>query len=255
MNEYVISEKVDNYFGKRILDLTRGVSFSTKMDSHLEKKSNEAQALAVCRLIMGDVSRGLKRGDAPDLQNVEKRLGIEVVSSHSETYRRVETLEWKYREELKKKKNNAQKIKSEIEKNDGFKVLGNQVSYPMNPTDEKNVLLKNILKKSAKIKEYRLNGFDRMGLFVWLLSSIVTELITETAPELEMFLKEAKPFFIDSFDFVIIQRSYQTIAFNSNFDLIGTYRIPEEYYIRLPYLGRMVAEGMIKDEDLFGDDA
>lgn len=241
----------DEQYGEKLLQITSGVCFTSRMKKELSKLSFEYQALAVLRLVFGEKIIGFTRDDAPDLQNRATKTGIEVVTSHKEQLHRVENYE-KILLDYRKSglHEDAERIKNLIMDKEQFRMIGDTVLYPANPNIETNTFLNAVYAKTKKINEYKAKGFVWIGLFVWHLSPIVGDMIKDLPTEWSSLLKDADCFFESKFDFIIVTAENRVILFGSNYEA-QTIEIPKNIFSILPTLGRMAAEGMIENDIWF----
>ena len=241
---------LDESYGEMIMKRTDSIRFSQKMSREMEKHSCEYQALAILKLVLGEKRKGFIKADSPDLQNINTREGIEVVTSFPESFRYVRNKENELSEALNKGDyNNVNKIEKKLSEVSWVKRIENSILYPANDSIESSVILNTIIKKSNKILDYKVNGFDTIGLFVWHLSPVATEFYNNIAEEWGSLLKEAECYYINKFDFIIITVENMILYYDKDFVCKDTIKLPFIYSSILPVLGRMAAEGMISDDD------
>lgn len=242
---------INRVFAEKIMQRTSNISFSTRMDTHLSKLSYEYQALAIIKLVFGKELNGFIKKESPDLQNLITCTGIEVVTSFPESNYRTRVLERRMQDEHKNGNDDKVKaLKKQIETKEGFKVSSTyQVLYPMSHITEEETLFNAVFQKTKKINQYKNKGFHKIGLFVWILSPVVTDLFNDLQKDLGELLKEGSAYFDQQFDFTIISAERYVLYFNQYFDCKNLVEIPYILRCRLPTFGRMAAEGLIADDD------
>lgn len=139
--------------------------FTKPLDSYLFAKYDEQMALLILQHCYPGTYSSLCLSDAPDLQDIDKSIGIEVTRMISQSEAQIEGEYTKYCFG-KKGETETQLCRQKIEKNGG-KVNEYSVTFPTKTSkDEKNDLQNAIRSKMAKLDDYRKSGFRSLGLFV-----------------------------------------------------------------------------------------
>lgn len=151
-----------------INDKVRNKVWTERIDSKLDTKSWENQALAILKYFFPVVFADLYSSDAPDIQDRRMVWGIEVVRVGSEEESRLLGEIYQYyngKEDHDETK--AEKYKVKILRDGGSFTNEGGVEVPLTSSSiEKSEFKDAMLKKLAKLPEYKEKGFAHMGLFM-----------------------------------------------------------------------------------------
>lgn len=234
-----------------LTDRIRNKWFDEPLDTQLWKTYYEYTALATLRFCYGDMYQHLHHADAPDLQDLVHSVGIEVVNSISAAEAQAEGEMLKY-PTLRTEKQKAKSKKKIEEYMDDFDEYG--TLYPDrflgHEWKEMTSAFQHKLKKVAKYQE---NGFEKLGLLIYHPQFIFPETEEKFAAWLVDAAKDSDAQDAQ-FDFVYILPQYSRC--NSGilyYDFIsgeaGSVKVSHEDMRALHTLGRMTAEGEIKEDD------
>lgn len=147
-------------------DLVKKKEFSTSINSGIQKHSQEYKVLAILRYLYPQKFSTMINGEAPDLQDNENGVGIEVVSAAQENDMRAS----RAFSELHQTKGGDNEKSEERIRASGYKfvpVQGKKVGISTTGTSdsEKVLVQKIVLKKAGKIQQYKKN-FRKVGLAI-----------------------------------------------------------------------------------------
>ena len=224
----LITKEIRN---KTIWDYSMPLSFEQV------KHYQEYFALAVLRYTMPEKYNDYQKVDAPDLQCIDRKSGVEVTSATAENEAAISGDFVKYR--ITKDNAKRSKLKQKIELNGG-KLEQFGISYPVKTgIMEYRVVRDAILQKNKKLPKYIAAGFDNLELFVnyagvfgpWSEEKI-RELIEETREK-------------QTFDAVYICSSCVLIKYQYSNESLQIIPIPREDYEALGRIARMTVTGEI----------
>lgn len=145
--------------------------FDKPLSRRKHKDYNEELALLILKQYFPGQFSNLTKKDAPDLQDINGRIGIEVVEAIEMkkaeidgvfSNRRIDNLSITY-----------EKCKEIIEKNGG-ELDEYGITYPVTTNlDEKAIIQEAIQKKIKKYSEYKEKGFEELSLFVLFYEPII----------------------------------------------------------------------------------
>lgn len=132
---------------------------------------NEELALLILKQCFPEQFSNLIRKDAPDLQDRDGIMGIEVVEAIEKKKAEIDGVFSNRR--IDNSSISYEKCKEIIEKNGG-ELDEYGITYPViTNIDEKNIIQNAIRKKIKKYKEYKAKGFEELSLFVLFNEPIV----------------------------------------------------------------------------------
>ena len=219
-------------------DLVKKKEFSTSINSGIQKRSQEYKVLAILRYLYPQKFSTMINGEAPDLQDNENGVGIEVVSAAQENDMRAS----RAFSELKGRDN--EKSEERIRAS-GYKfvpVQGKKVGISTTGTSdsEKVLVQKIVLKKAGKIQRYKKN-FRKVGLAI-LFSETPTSYAEDHCLE---WVTEVLNNFQDSFDFVYVLSHRFCIYYEIQKNVSEKRCFTENVYKSLSTIARMTAEGQL----------
>lgn len=222
-----------------IPDDVRNYQVTNGICPELKKKSEEYYALAVLKYCDKLRFLSLHKAESPDLQDDNGILGIEVTNAESPRDQQINGESIKYRH-----------AKTEEEKEKSLRIIrrngGDQnaycTTYPAG-TDTKE--LKNIQnayrKKLKKLNTYREKCFE-VGLLIQIDVPIC---VLGDIQWGDLLYQENE----NGFDFVVLLHWSGIDMYEMNTGKYSSLRIEHEDMIALKKLGRMAAEGIVKDDD------
>ena len=220
-------------------DDIRYYEVTSALPTELMKTAREYKALAILKYSFPERFSKLYKSEAPDLQESDGSLAVEVTWGGSQRDEQISGESLKYSHAMTKaeKERILQKIR---------KIGGNRdeisTSYPVGTSegDKKNVI-RAFKKKLKKVDKYR-QSFQRMGLAI--LMDIPLFLFDD--PQWGKWLSDING---DSFDFVALIHWSGVDLYDFKTGEYLNQRISREDMDALKRLGRMAAEGIIKDDD------
>ena len=135
-------------------DRIRNRHFGCVLDSHFWKTSNEYTALACLKYCFGEKYRHLRKAEAPDLQDAENSVAIEVTDSV--TPNDAQTIgEFTKLSQVNSEKQ-KEKCREKISRN-GARLLGDgMMACPSRgPETERHEIINTFVQKLSKISKYR----------------------------------------------------------------------------------------------------
>lgn len=227
-------------------------TFNKPLDTHLCKTADEYTALATLKFCYGEKYKYLRHADAPDLQDVVNGIGIEVVNSISRQEARANGEMIKYytlptREQKEKCK---KKIEEYMDEFDEHGALGPDRFL----AHEKEEIVSAFVHKLEKVPKYSVNGFKKLGLLIYHPQCI----FPETEALFASWRADIKKESCAKFDFVYILPNYSRcnrgiLYYDFASGEVSSVKIAPEDRHTLSVLGRMAAEGEIKDNDPIWD--
>ena len=203
------------------------------------KTSREYYALATLKFAFPEQFSELFKGESPDLQDVNRKVGVEVTwgGSPRDEIINGESLKLTRARSDKEREKCLQKIRQNGGDRDGY-----STSYPISTSDYDKIHIQNVLiKKLNKINSYRVH-FKRIGLAIL----IEIPLFFFEDPKWGDWLSQINK---DGFDFVAILHWSGVDMYDFKTGLYNSQKIDRGDMDALKKLGRMAAEGIIKDDD------
>lgn len=241
--KYVI-RKGRSYYGIRgnkmhLRDEIRNYKVTTALSPELIKTSREYKALAVLKYSFPERFSKLQKSEAPDLQEPDGELAVEVTWGGSPRDALISGESVKYSHA--KTKAEKERIRRKIRKNGGDRD-DISTSYPVGTSggDKKNVI-EAFRKKLKKVDNYR-QSFLRIGLAI--IIDIPLFLIDDS--DWGNWLSDINN---DRFEFVALIHWSGVDIYDFKTGEYSKQRISREDMDALKRLGRMAAEGKIKDDD------
>ena len=225
-------------------DGIRNRHFGCVLDSHFWKTSNEYTALACLKYCFGEKYRYLRKAEAPDLQDAENSVAIEVTDSVTPNDAQI------IGEFTKLSQVNSEKQKEKCRKKiiqNGARLLsdGMIAGKSRGPETERHEIINAFVQKLSKISKYRKMGFANIGLLIYHEKPAFPETI-DNFPE---WLIDAQKDCADKYDFVYILHVEGLLFYDFANREKSEIIIPHEDRLALGKLGRMAAEGEVKDDD------
>ena len=225
-------------------DRIRNRHFGCDLDSHFWKTSNEYTALACLKYCFGEKYRHLRKAEAPDLQDAENSVAIEVTDSVTPNYAQI-IGEFTKLSQVNSEKQ-KEKCREKISRN-GARLLGDGMIawQSRGPETERHEIINAFVQKLSKISKYRKMGFANIGLLIYHEKPAFPETI-DNFPE---WLIDAQKDCADKYDFVYILHVEGLLFYDFASGEKSKVEIPREDRLALGKLGRMAAEGEVKDDD------
>lgn len=220
-------------------DDIRNYEVTTALSPKLIKTSREYKVLAILKYSFPERFSKLQKSEAPDLQEPDGELAVEVTWGGSPRDGLISGESVKYSHA--KTKDEKDKIRQKIQKNGGDR---NDIStnYPVGTSEgDKKSVIEAFRKKLKKVDNYR-QSFLRIGLAI--IIDIPLFLIDD--PDWGNWLSDINN---SSFDFVALIHWSGVDIFDFKTGEYSKQRICREDMDALKRLGRMTAEGKIKDDD------
>jgi len=220
-------------------DDIRNYEFTSKLPKEVIKTSREYVALAILKYSFSEYFSKLHKAEAPDLQDDNGNLAVEVTWGGSPQNERISGESLKY--SLAKTEDEKEKSLQIIRKNGGDR-NAISTSYPVGTSeDDKKNVIEVFRKKLKKVDNYR-QSFRRVGLAI----IIDIPMFFFDDPQWGRWLSDINN---DSFAFVAIIHWSGVDIYDFKTGKYSEQRINREDMDALKRLGRMAAEGIIRDDD------
>lgn len=225
-------------------DRIRNRHFGCDLDSHFWKTSNEYTALACLKYCFGEKYRHLRKAEAPDLQDAENSVAIEVTDSITPNDAQI-IGEFTKLSQVNSEKQ-KEKCREKIIQNGACLLSDGMIAWQSRgPETERHEIINAFVQKLSKISKYRKMGFANIGLLIYHEKPAFPETI-DNFPE---WLIDAQKGHADKYDFVYILHVEGLIFYDFANREKSEIIIPHEDRLALGNLGRMAAEGEVKDDD------
>ena len=213
------------------------MDFPVPLPSEQIKHFHEFFALAVLRYYQPTVFNDYHKVDAPDLQSVDKKHGVEVTCATSKEDAVVSGNYLSYR-----KADNDSK-RAQLEENilkHGGKIEQNGITYPVKDSSmERKTICEAINKKNEKLIEYKENGFETLSLFVYYEEPLCP--LTET--QVRHLFEETKGH--QTYETVYLCAPSVLIVYNYPREELLILPIPREDFDSLGVIARMTVDGLL----------
>ena len=210
--------------------------FTTPLNSELHKYYYEFRA---CKLFEYCYPERVKLicSDKPDLQAVDKILGIEVAEAIL-TQDAIVSGEFTKYEFGKKNEKDRKRCIQKIQKSGG-KVNELYLSFPSHTLNDELENYKDIIsKKMRKLPQYRLQGYSRMGLFI-VCSSIPIPFRIETLRDLFTTAQQAGT---DKFDYIWLGYPCAVLFYEESTKQIIIHKVDPQTYDEIAINARLEVE-------------
>lgn len=225
-------------------DRIRNRHFGYVLDSHFWKTSNEYTALASLKYCFGEKYRHLRNAEAPDLQDVENSVAIEVTDSVTPNDAQIIGEFTKLSQVITEEQ--KEKCRKKIIQNGACLLSDGMMAWQSRgPETEKREIINAFVQKLSKISEYRKMGFANIGLLIYHEKPA----FSETIDNFPKWLIDAQKDCADKYDFVYILHVRGLLFYDFASGEKSEVVIPREDRLALGNLGRMAAEGEVKDDD------
>lgn len=211
--------------------------FKEPLDPKVTKHYNEYFALAVLRYFYSAKYSDFYKAEAPDIQSIDGKSGVEVTLATNET---IASIDGDYaKSRLCGNETKKQKYMKKCERaGASFDSIG--LTYPVQTGKQDEDAIRNVIeKKRAKLDSYRKQGFERMELFIRFAG----------IPAIG-----SKQTFVD---LLSAANGYETIYFTAPSCLMAyrfsdgsftSIKIPREDYEALGLIARLTVDGSIKPD-------
>lgn len=225
-------------------DEIRNRDFDDVLDSHLWKTSNEYTALACLKYCFREKYRHLRKAEAPDLQDIESSVAIEVTDSVTPNDAQI-IGEFTKLSQVNSEKQ-KEKCREKIIQNGACLLSDGMMAWQSRgPETEKREIINAFVQKLSKISKYRKMGFANIGLLIYHEKPA----FSETIDNFPQWLIDAQKDWADKYDFVYILHVEGLLFYDFANREKSEIIIPHEDKYALGNLGRMAAEGEVKDDD------
>ena len=226
------------------LNDVRDIPSRCVLDSHLWKRCIEYTALASLKYCFSDKYRHLRKAEAPDLQDHENSVAIEVTNSVTPTDAQIigEFTKLSQVSTEAQKEKCRQKISQKGAKLicDGFMAWNFR-----SPETGINEIVNAFVRKLNKVSIYRQSGFEKIGLLI----NHENPVFSEEVANYSKILMDAQKDYADKYDFVYILHIEGLLFYDFASGEKSEIVISREDRFALGNLGRMAAEGKVKDDD------
>ena len=227
-----------------LTDRIKNRSYSKSLDSHLWKTYQEFLCLAVLKYVFGNEFQSFHHADAPDLQDQNNRVGIEVTQAIEPKDAQTSGEHIRFFES--DNKNVRAKSRSKIESNGGM-LFENGVLVTKTKTAKEieDTIVGAYTRKCAMIPEYQKNGFHTLGLCIYHQEHLSSDIQKQCFS----WLKDARNESTPQYNFAIIVHFMGVMIFDFIIGEMKSYEIEEDVMDTLGVLARMTAEGEVKEDD------
>ena len=225
------------------LDLTdeiRNYEVKNALSSELIKLSEEYYTLAVLKYCLPQQFAKLHKSESPDLQDEDTSLGVEVTVAISPRDQQIsgESLKYSHAKTDAEREKALRKIRQKGGNREGF-----ITSYPVGTADSDKKNVQNVYaKKLKKLKAYR-EKCSRIGIAIRM---DIPLFFFEGFLDWGEWLPRTGE---DDFDFVALLHWSGMDMYETKTKKYAHFRIERADMDALKRLGRMAAEGRIKDND------
>lgn len=203
------------------------------LTSRFRKKYVETLALGILQYCYKEKYAGYEVHDAPDISDGNKLIGIEVTEAVSDEQAQIEGEFVKYR--LESRTEEKERRKRIIEEN-GASVNQLGLTYPVkNGDDEKQIFQNAIRKKMEKLKSYRTQGYQKVGLFVFYDEPPIPVKLED----LKDYFDEVMNGYNDKYDIIYFVHSFGLIEYDILTDEVQVRPIERSIYNKLRYDARV----------------
>ncbi|GEM_PF-1264893 len=207
--------------------------FEKPLTSRFRKKYVETLALGILQYCYKEKYDGFEVHDAPDISDGNKLIGIEVTEAVSDEQAQIQGEFVKYR--LESRTEEKERRKRIIEEN-GASVNQLGLTYPVkNGDDEKQIFQNAIRKKMEKLESYRIQGYQKVGLYVFYDEPPIPVKLEE----LKDYFDEAMNGYNDKYDIIYFVHSFGLIEYDVLTDEVQVIPIERSIYNKLRYDARV----------------
>ena len=210
--------------------------FEKPLTSRFRKKYVETLALGILQYCYKEKYDGFEVHDSPDISDGNKLIGIEVTEAVSDEQAQIKGEFVKYR--LESRTEEKERRKRIIEEN-GAIVNQLGLTYPVkNGDDEKQIFQNAIRKKMEKLESYRIQGYQKVGLFVFYDEPPIPVKLED----LKDYFDEVMNGYNDKYDIIYFVHSFGLIEYDILTDEVQVIPIERSIYNKLRYDARVKIE-------------
>ena len=219
------------------------MNIETRMKKELWKKYDEQFAKLILEYVDENKYSNLQCMDKPDLQMADKSLGVEVASVVSEIEGAIAGNFLNYIDENIKpdKRVKAQQNLERVGCN--IKFPGVMIWPSKSNKDEENNLINIYTKKLLKLKSYKEQGFDNIGIFLLNYNPTIRYNINELANVLKSKFPEK------DYDKIFYCSANKVLVLDENKNILLSIVINKADYQALSIMARSVVEEKIKSNN------
>ena len=212
------------------------MNFETRMKKELWKKYDEQFAKLILEYVDENKYSNLQCMDKPDLQMADKSLGVEVASVVSEVEGAIAGNFLNYTDENIKpdKRVKAQQNLERVGCN--IKFPGVMIWPSKSNKDEENNLINIYTKKLLKLKSYKEQGFDNIGIFLLNYNPTIRNNINELANVLKSKFPEK------DYDKIFYCSANKVLVLDENKNILLSIVINKADYQALSIMARSIVE-------------
>lgn len=217
----------------------RNYEVTAPLDPELIKTSREYRVLAILKYAYPAQFSKLHKAEAPDLQDTDGELGVEVTWGGSPNDEQITSESIKY-SQAKTKAEKERRLKKI--RNKGGDIIGKRTTYPLGKEEKDKIHAINIFQKKVnKVESYR-KYFQNVGLAVML----DVPLPNLHGQQWGGWFSEINN---DSFSFIALIHWSGINIYDFKTGEYSSRIIDKDDMDVLKKIGRMAAEGIIKDDD------
>ena len=212
------------------------MNFETRMKKELWKKYDERFAKLILEYVDENKYSNLQCMDKPDLQMADKSLGIEVASVVSEVEGAIAGNFLNYIDENIKPDKRVKAQQNLERAGCKIKFPGVMIWPSKSYKDEENNLINIYTKKLLKLKSYKEQGFDNIGIFLLNYNPTIRYNINELANVLKSKFPEK------DYDKIFYCSANEVLVLDENKNILLSIVINKADYQALSMIARSIVE-------------
>ena len=214
----------------------------TPLPSEDHKTYREYEALAMLKYLLPEQFANLHKAEAPDLQDTEHSLGVEVTYGGSQEDELISGESIKYSQARTDKE--RERIREKIQQHDGDRD-DISTSYPVGTSEKDKANIQRIFRKKLKKAENYRKKFRHLGIVI----IIDIPLFYQYGQIWGKWLSALNDSSVCKYEFVVLSHWGGIDIYNFKTKQYLNRGISQEDRDALKKLARMTTEGIIKDDD------
>lgn len=216
--------------------------FDKPLTSRQRKDFVEYLSLEILKYCFNDTYRDFFVVDKPDIQNMDRLVGIEVTEAISREEAQIDGEFVKYR--MKDEEKSRERSKAIIEANGG-RLDELSLSYPVKNADMEKIVFQNAIRnKMGKLKSYREKGFEKVGLLIYYDEPPIPFKLDDIKSWIDDVLKH----YNDKYDWLFLSYPCGIVRYDIRANDIQITVIGREKYNILQYNARVSVEDKYKNK-------
>ena len=232
-----------------LTDAIKNKDFDGILNKQLWTRSTEYTALATLKFCFPVEFKNLKHSESPDLQDLVNMYAVEVTEATSEIEART-IGNWLRLNQPESSPEEKERRRSNISSNGYDLKQDGMLLHPLREiSDEQRVLTQALSNKLNKVTSYKMKGFISIDLFIDYEKPFISDDPKEVFDWMKSTSKESE----QRFNRVFIRYVGGLLILDFKKNKMSCIEISHEDRHALGNLGRMAAEGEIKDDDPIWD--